>query len=144
LKTCRKSKKPSNIRQFTKFFIRVKSKMRDVLSARLSKSKGCSQIRDLQYLWWMSEGGRKVKVSWMLKIWYFTINVSVDKCFSLCFRVVKMIFYYRFSPGKILLVIPWKNPLLALPGKSLSDTHVLFVRFLNLMLSQGTLIMAGK
>jgi len=55
--------------------------------------------------------GRGGKVPLGFKLYYFAINVSVEKCFSFSFGVDKMKFHHCWPTlEEILLNTPEKNP----------------------------------
>jgi len=57
------------------------------------------------------------------EIWYFDINVSVEKCFCRSFKVGETKFHHFWSLWKqILLATLWENPLFP-PEKYPSDVH---------------------
>ena len=81
-------------------------------------------------LWWcvvlssmgIGREGKMVSCSMDFEIWYFVVNFSAEKYFSLSFRVGKMKFHHFCPPGKILFVTFWKNHYCP-HGKNPSDVN---------------------
>ena len=90
-------------------------------------------------LWWcvvlssmgIGKEGKMVSCSMDFEIWYFVVNFSAEKYFSLSFRVGKMKFHHFCPPGKILLS-PSGKTTIALMEKillmlmAITIAHVLF------------------